>query len=164
MLGKLLWFRNRLPQRQIRAIVRQRADPIDAYGSLTLGSSDTFDPSQAALLCNAYFHAKETGTYTFTIPNDIDNWGYLWVKDAAYTWNSGAWAIEGTRTGSNPALWNSGSYEVQLNKGDAIPFTYLWANGGGCGISDLRVTTLSGESIPGLVGSTVEACDLDKFT
>ncbi|KAF5529382.1 hypothetical protein FMEXI_14191 [Fusarium mexicanum] len=120
--------------------------------------------THAALLYNADFHAKETGTYTFTILNTIDNWGYLWVEDAAYTWDSGAWAIEGTRTGSNPALWNSGSYEIQLSKGDAIPFTYLWANGGGCGISDLRVTTPSGESIPGLVGSTVKACDLDMFT
>ncbi|RBR09152.1 hypothetical protein FVER53590_11689 [Fusarium verticillioides] len=132
--------------------------------SLTLGSSDTFDASQAALLFNAYFYAKETGTYTFSIPNDIDNWGYLWVNDAAYTWDSGAWAIEGTRTGGNPSLWKSGSYEVQLNKGDAIPFTYLWANGGGCGVSDLTVTTPSGKSIPGLEGSTVQACDLNKFT
>jgi hypothetical protein len=132
--------------------------------SLTLSGSGTFDPSQAALLFNAYFYAKETGTYTFTVPDTIDNWGYLWVKDAAYTWNTGAWAIQGTRTGQNSALWKGGSYQIQLQKGDAIPFTYLWANGGGCAGNDLSVKTPSGKSIPGMKGSTVKACQLNTFT
>ncbi|KAF5529444.1 hypothetical protein FNAPI_13873 [Fusarium napiforme] len=132
--------------------------------SLTLSGSGTFNPSQAALLFNAYFYAKETGTYTFTVPDTIDNWGYLWVRDAAYTWNSGAWAIQGTRTGQNSALWKGGSYQIQLKKGDAIPFTYLWANGGGCAGNDLSVKTPSGKSIPGMEGSTVKACHLNKFT
>ncbi|KAF4943352.1 hypothetical protein FGADI_13477 [Fusarium gaditjirri] len=132
--------------------------------TLSLPGSGTFSASQAALLFNAYFYAKETGTYTFTVPDTIDNWGYLWVKDAAYTWNSGAWAIQGTRTGQNSALWKGGSYQIQLNKGDAIPFTYLWANGGGCAGNDLSVRTPSGMSIPGMAGSTVKACNLSKFT
>ncbi|KAF5983508.1 hypothetical protein FCOIX_3239 [Fusarium coicis] len=132
--------------------------------SLTLSGSGTFDPSQAALLFNAYFYAKETGTYTFTVPDTIDNWGYLWVKDAAYAWNTGAWAIQGTRTGQNSALWKGGSYQIQLKKGDAIPFTYLWANGGGCAGNDLSVKTPSGKSIPGMQGSTVKACHLNTFT
>ncbi|KAF5600450.1 hypothetical protein FPANT_2406 [Fusarium pseudoanthophilum] len=132
--------------------------------SLTLSGSGTFDPSQAALLFNAYFYAKETGTYTFTVPDTIDNWGYLWVRDAAYTWNSGAWAIQGTRTGQSSALWKGGSYQIQLKKGDAIPFTYLWANGGGCAGNDLSVETPSGDWIPGMEGSTVKACSLNKFT
>ncbi|KAF5703308.1 hypothetical protein FMUND_13055 [Fusarium mundagurra] len=132
--------------------------------SLTIPGSGTFDASQSALLFNAYFYAKETGMYTFSVPDTIDNWGYLWVKDAAYTWNSGAWAIEGTRTGQIPALWKGGSYQIQLTKGDAIPFTYLWANGGGCAGNDLSVRTPSGKSIPGMQGSTVKACHLNKFT
>ncbi|CZR41631.1 uncharacterized protein FPRO_11220 [Fusarium proliferatum ET1] len=132
--------------------------------TLTLPGSGTFDPSQAALLFNAYFYAKETGTYTFSVPDTIDNWGYLWVKDAAYTWSYGAWAIQGTRTGQNSALWKGGSYQIQLKKGDAIPFTYLWANGGGCAGNDLSVRTPSGKSIPGMAGSTVKACHLNKFT
>ncbi|PNP81243.1 hypothetical protein FNYG_05275 [Fusarium nygamai] len=135
-----------------------------ACNSLTIPGSGTFDASQSALLFNAYFYAKETGMYTFTVPDTIDNWGYLWVKDAAYTWNSGAWAIEGTRTGQNPGLWKGGSYQIQLKKGDAIPFTYLWANGGGCAGNDLSVKTPSGKSIPGMEGSTVKACHLNKFT
>ncbi|KAH7143252.1 hypothetical protein DER46DRAFT_581526 [Fusarium sp. MPI-SDFR-AT-0072] len=132
--------------------------------TLSLSGSGTFDPSQVALLYNAYFYAKETGMYTFSVPDTIDNWGYLWVKDAAYTWNAGAWVIQGTRTGQNSQLWKGGSYQIQLKKGDAIPFTYLWANGGGCAGNDLSVRTPSGKSIPGMEGSTVKACHLNKFT
>ncbi|EMT73408.1 hypothetical protein FOC4_g10004780 [Fusarium odoratissimum] len=131
--------------------------------TLSLSGSGTFDPSQVALLYNAYFYAKETGMYTFSVPDTIDNWGYLWVKDAAYTWNVNAWAIQGTRTGQNSQLWKGGSYQIQLKKGDAIPFTYLWANGGGCAGNDLSVRTPSGKSIPGMAGSTVKACHLNKF-
>ncbi|KAG5753715.1 hypothetical protein H9Q69_002968 [Fusarium xylarioides] len=137
---------------------------FSACSSLTIPGSGTFDASQSALLYNAYFYAKETGTYTFSVPDTIDNWGYLWVKDAAYTWNYGAWAIQGTRTGQNSGLWKGGSYQIQLKKGDAIPFTYLWANGGGCAGNDLSVKTPSGKSIPGMAGSTVKACHLNKFT
>ncbi|KLP10089.1 hypothetical protein CEK26_011414 [Fusarium fujikuroi] len=137
---------------------------FSACSSLTLPGSGTFDASQSAPLYNAYFYAKETGTYTFSVPDTIDNWGYLWVKDAAYTWSYGAWAIQGTRTGQNSALWKGGSYQTQFKKGDAIPFTYLWANGGGCAGNDLSVRTPSGKSIPGMAGSTVKACHLNKFT
>ncbi|KAF4335480.1 hypothetical protein FBEOM_10675 [Fusarium beomiforme] len=132
--------------------------------TLTLPGSGTFDSSQAALLVNAYFYAKETGTYRFTVPDTIDNWGYLWLRDAAYTWNINAWAIQGTRTGQNSALWKGGSYDIQLNKGDAIPFTYLWANGGGCAGNDLSVRLPSGKSVPGMFGSTVKACNVNKFS
>ncbi|CAG7560627.1 unnamed protein product [Fusarium equiseti] len=58
--------------------------------SMTLPGSGTFDHSQAALVVNAYFYAKETGTYTFSVPDTIDNRGYLWLGDAAYSRNSGA--------------------------------------------------------------------------
>ncbi|RGP78902.1 hypothetical protein FLONG3_2807 [Fusarium longipes] len=131
--------------------------------TMTLAGSDTFAPHQAALVINAYFYAKETGTFTFTIPDTIDNWGYLWLRDAAYSWNPHAWAIEGKRTGSNAALWRGGSYQIQLKKGDAIPFTYLWANGGGCAGNNLSVRTPSGSSISGMRGSTVKACNVGKF-
>ncbi|KAH7237729.1 uncharacterized protein BKA55DRAFT_707446 [Fusarium redolens] len=132
--------------------------------TLTIPGSGTFDASQAALVFNAYFYAKETGMYTFSVPDTIDNWGYLWVRDAAYSWNVDAWAIQGTRTGQNSQLWKGGSYQIRLNKGDAIPFTYLWANGGGCAGNDLSVRTPSGKSIPGMAGSTVKACHVSKFT
>ncbi|KAF5538013.1 gleya adhesin domain-containing protein [Fusarium phyllophilum] len=77
---------------------------FSACSSLTIPGSGTFDASQSALLYNAYFYAKETGTYTFSVPDAIDNWGYLWVKDAAYTRNYGAWAIQGTRAGQDRIL------------------------------------------------------------
>lgn len=67
----------------------------------------------------------------------FDNWGYFWLGDASYSWDSNSWVIEGSFSGPNPALWKTGgSYQVNLNKGDAIPFTYLWANGGGPGGSN----------------------------
>ncbi|CEI39848.1 hypothetical protein FVEN_g2126 [Fusarium venenatum] len=57
-----------------------------------------------------------------------------------------------------------GSYHIHLKKGDAIPFTYLKAIGGGYAGNDLRLTTPTGKSIPGMQGSTVEACNAGKFT
>ncbi|EXM12444.1 hypothetical protein FOTG_19056, partial [Fusarium oxysporum f. sp. vasinfectum 25433] len=84
----------------------------------------------------------------------FDNWGYFWLGDASYSWDSNSWVIEGSFSGPNPAaLWKTGgSYQVNLNKGDAIPFTYLWANGGGPGGSNLSVKTPSGKVIPGFQG------------
>ncbi|KAL4731562.1 hypothetical protein ACLX1H_000535 [Fusarium chlamydosporum] len=126
---------------------------------LTLPGTGTFNPSQAALIVNAYFYAKETGTYTFSVPDTIDNWGYLWLGDAAYSRNFGSWAVRGTRTGQNANLWRGGSFPISLKKGDAIPFTYLWANGGGCAGNSLNVRLPSGLVVPGMRGSTVKACN-----
>ena len=131
--------------------------------SMTLPGSGTFDHSQAALVVNAYFYAKETGTYTFSVPDTIDNWGYLWLGDAAYSRNHGDWSIRGTRTGQNSALWRGGSFSIALKKGDAIPFTYLWANGGGCAGNSLNVRTPGGVVVPGMRGSTVKACNAAQF-
>ncbi|KAJ4003164.1 hypothetical protein NW752_011662 [Fusarium irregulare] len=131
--------------------------------SMTLPGSGTFDHSQAALVVNAYFYAKETGTYTFSVPDTIDNWGYLWLGDAAYSRNHGGWSIQGTRTGQNSALWRGGSFPIALKKGDAIPFTYLWANGGGCAGNSLNVRTPGGVVVPGMRGSTVKACNAAQF-
>ena len=131
--------------------------------SMVLPGGPAFDPSQAALVVNAYFYAKETGTYTFNVPDTIDNWGYLWLGDASYSRNQGAWSIQGTRTGQNSALWRGGSFPIALKKGDAIPFTYLWANGGGCAGNSLNVRTPSGAVVPGMRGSTVKACNAGQF-
>ncbi|RFN51793.1 hypothetical protein FIE12Z_3996 [Fusarium flagelliforme] len=131
--------------------------------SMFLPGSGTFDHSQAALVVNAYFYAKETGTYTFNVPDSIDNWGYLWLNNAAYSRNFGSWSIEGTRTGPDPKNWKGGSYAIALKKGDAIPFTYLWANGGGCAGNSLNVRTPSGAVVPGMKGSTVKACNAGQF-
>lgn len=130
---------------------------------LTLPGTGTFNPSQAALIVNAYFYAKETGTYTFSVPDTIDNWGYLWLGDAAYSRNFGSWAVRGTRTGQNANLWRGGSFPISLKKGDAIPFTYLWANGGGCAGNSLNVRLPSGLVVPGMRGSTVKACNAGMF-
>lgn len=113
---------------------------FSAHTSLTLPWIDAFNPAQSAILFNGYLVAKESGTYTFVVPVDkVGNWGYLWVGDAAYAWNSNTWVIEGTRTGSDTNLWKGGSYAVKMNRGDAISFTNLWANGSGRAGSDVSV-------------------------
>ncbi|KAJ4177548.1 hypothetical protein NW755_013791 [Fusarium falciforme] len=140
---------------------------FDNWGTgstLTLPGSGTFEASWSALVFNGFFFAEESGTFTFyCFGQTIDNWGYFWVGDAAYDWDTDSYAIEATRTGYDPTLWKGGFYRVELRKGDAIPITYLWANGGESARNDLVVVTPSGKQVQGSEGFLVQACDLDVF-
>ncbi|KAM5342235.1 hypothetical protein ACJ41O_015266 [Fusarium nematophilum] len=115
-----------------------------AGSTLTFPGSGTFEADQSALVFNGFFFAGESGTFTFYISGEtIDNWGYFWVGDAAYSWDADSYAMEATRTGQDPGLWVGDSYEVDFLKGDAIPITYLWANGGGSARNNILVQTPS---------------------
>ncbi|KAL6407697.1 putative gleya adhesin domain protein [Ilyonectria robusta] len=135
-------------------------------GSTLLTLADrrkSFESSQSALLFNGFFIAKETGTYTFTsLADAIDNWGYLWVGDVAYSdWNDDNTAFKASRTGAGNF---GGSYSVTLRKGDAIPLTWLWANGGSVAQSYLSITTPGGVTTTDTTGYFVQACGADVFT
>ncbi|KAK6193326.1 hypothetical protein LQW54_012588 [Pestalotiopsis sp. IQ-011] len=130
---------------------------------LTLSDHAAFLATQAALLLQGFFIAKETGTYTFASSRDyIDNWGYLWVGDVSYsTWSDSNTAFQASRTGAG---YYGGSYSVTLNAGDAIPLTWLWANGGGVAQSYFKLTTPSGSSTTDTTGYFVQACSSSVFT
>jgi len=58
---------------------------------ITLADGQHFYSAYAALLLQGFFIAKETGTYIFqSRSGEIDNYGYLWTGDNAYSaWNDG---------------------------------------------------------------------------
>ncbi|KAI5463554.1 GLEYA domain-containing protein [Mariannaea sp. PMI_226] len=128
---------------------------------LSLSDGHTFSAPFTAIIFNGFFVAKETGQYTFSSSSDlIDNWGYLWVGDAAYNWNENNAAFKASRTVSG---YFGGTYSVVMNTGDAIPITWLWANGGGPGQSDLTITTPGGLKIQGGSGNFATPCSDQVF-
>lgn len=132
----------------------------DTY--LYLDDGDTFDSSQAALLIQGFFVARQSGTYYLSSSGDyIDNYGYLWTGDVAYSaWNDDNTAFQASRTGAG---YYGGSVAITLNQGDAIPITWLWANGGGVGQSWFVVTSPDGSSTSDTTGFLVPACSADTF-
>lgn len=130
---------------------------------LTLSDHAAFLATQAALLLQGFFIAKETGTYTLTSSSSyIDNWGYLWTGDAAYSsWSDSNTAYQASRTNAG---YITGTTTVTLNAGDAIPLAFLWANGGGVGQSYLTVKTPSGATTTDSTGYFVQACSSSVFT
>jgi hypothetical protein len=128
-----------------------------------LGSGgQPFLVDQAAVLYQGFFVAKQTGGHTFAVSGDfIDNWGYLWIGDVAYSQrNDGNAQVKGTRVGEGP--YTSQFTRIQLNAGDAIPITFLWADGGGDARSWLQVTTPLA-SITNHAGWFVQACSASVF-
>lgn len=111
---------------------------------------------------HGFYIAKQTGTHTFISSQDtVDNWAYLWVGDAAYSaWSDSNTAFQSSRTG---APYVTGSYQIQMNAGDAVPVTYLWANGGGVGQSLLQIQMPNGAVVTQHDGYFVQACSAGVF-
>lgn len=130
---------------------------------LTLSDGQEFYATQAAVLLQGFFIASETGTYTFSSSSSyIDNWGYLWTGDVAYSsWNDSNTDFQASRTGSG---YYGGSSSVTMNAGDAMPMTWLWANGGGVGQSWFEVTLPDGSSTTDTSSYLVSACSSSTFT
>ncbi|KAI5920471.1 GLEYA domain-containing protein [Camillea tinctor] len=123
-----------------------------------------FDGTSAGVLLQGFFLAPATGTYVLgTSSRQIDNWGYAWVSDdgddeVAYAeWDDGNTAFRGTGPNlSGPeTVWST---QVTLNAGDAIPLTYLWANGGGPSNSWFSITRPDGSATSDTTGFFVPAC------
>ncbi|KAF2443336.1 hypothetical protein P171DRAFT_473647 [Karstenula rhodostoma CBS 690.94] len=140
------------------------ATPNWPSGSTTLTLSDgrSFPSDFAALLLQGFFIAKETGQYIITSRGgDVDNYGYAWTGDNAYSaWNDGNAAFRSARTGGGNV---DGNTYLRLNAGDAVPLTYLWANGGGVGQNIVRITTPSGRVVTSHAGYFVQACSSSVF-
>lgn len=130
---------------------------------LTLSDHSAFLASQAAIMLQGFFVARQTGTYTFSSSRDyIDNWGYLWLGDAAYsTWSDSNTAFQASRTGAG---YITGITTVTLNEGDAIPLAWLWANGGGVSQSYFQVTSPDGTSTTDTSEYFVQACSSGVFS
>lgn len=131
---------------------------------LTLPGNAEFDSSYAGVVMQGFFVAPEAGIYTFSSSSSyVDNWGYVWAGDVAYSeWDDGNVLYAASRTGSGPYLGGSGT--VTLDAGDAIPMTFLWANGGGVGRSDFEITTPDGTTYTDSTGFFAPACDAGVFS
>lgn len=130
--------------------------------TLILPDGRNFDSSQAAMLLNGFFVAQEEGLYTLGSSGDyIDNWGYLWTGSNAYqNWNDDNTDFQASRT-APPYV--GGSVQIHMNQGDAIPLTWLWANGGGAGQSYFSITTPSGDFTTDTTGYFAAACNTNIF-
>lgn len=113
-------------------------------------------------MLQGFFIAKQTGTYTlFSSKDYVDNWGYLWTGDAAYSsWSDSNTAFQARRT---DAGYFSGTATLTLNAGDAIPLAWLWANGGGVSQSYFMITAPDGSSTTDTTGYFVQSCSAGVF-
>ncbi|KAH7014485.1 GLEYA domain-containing protein [Microdochium trichocladiopsis] len=140
------------------------SSPDWPYGdsSMTMGGQ-TFDSAFAAVVVQGFYVARATGVHTFSSSGDyVDNWGYLWTGDKSYSaYDSSNTDFKSIRTAGGPYV--GGTKQLQMNVGDAIPFTWLWSNGGGVGNSDLTITVPSG-GFSGGEGNFVPACSANTFS
>lgn len=131
--------------------------------NLTLPGRPSFDASQAAILFQGFFLAPLSGTYMMrTGGNDIDNWGYLWMgPNTAYDWNNDNPDYTSTRTGTGPFTDGYGAFAARA--GDAIPLTWLFANGGGPAASFIEFTYPGGSKNTDTRGLFVQPCSPSVF-
>lgn len=130
--------------------------------TLQLDQSAPFDASQAALLFQGFFIAPQTGSYTFTVPaENNDNFAQLWTGASALSWLDSASAFKAVRTATTSSI---GQAVVSLNAGDAMPFSYLWANGGGAGRSAFNIVFPDGSSPSDFSSLFVQPCNGNVFS
>lgn len=145
------------------AILTFATDNWPSGPTLRLPDGRSFDSSQAAMLLNGFFVAQEDGLYELGSSGDfIDNWGYLWTGSNAYqNWNDGNADFRANRVS---APYEGGSVQIQMNQGDAIPLTWLWANGFGAGQSYFYIITPSGDYTTDTTGYFAAACNSNVFS
>lgn len=141
---------------------------LQTFGSgvtyyLTLSDGYRFNCSQAALVMQGYFVAPSTANYTFTTDSSlVDNWNILWTGPAAYTWKNGMYAYEASRTGK-PVTYITGTTRLTMNMGDAVPMTFLFANGGYPGRSVYNFYTTDGKYSGNPTRYMVQPCPNSPF-
>ncbi|KXJ85769.1 hypothetical protein Micbo1qcDRAFT_221595 [Microdochium bolleyi] len=134
---------------------------MDVDFTLQLDKAAPFDVDMAALLFSGFFLAPQTGSYTFSVPAEYnDNFSEFWTGDAALSWADSGSAFKAIRTSNNS---KGGSTTVKLNAGDAMPFAYLWANGGGAGRSAFNIVFPDGSSPSDFSKLFVQACSDNVF-
>lgn len=137
--------------------------PEDTDTTTTLTFPDPGGQSgYIAVLFQGFFIDQETGEYRFMTNSGsdkrrrtenrvswdgVDNWAYLWPGEKAYyDWDQSNWDYEAfylLNDTDNQNNWatKDGNFTVTMREGDAIPITYLWANGGGTGRSRFIIKT-----------------------
>lgn len=135
---------------------------MDVDETLQLDQASAWDASQAALLFQGFFLAPQTGTYTFTVPSSgNDNFAELWVGSPALSWNDQNAAFKAIRGAESSSP--DGVFSVTMNKGDATPFSYLWANGGGAGRSAFSILLPDGSQPTDISNLFVQPCNNQVF-
>ncbi|KAJ1333129.1 GLEYA domain-containing protein [Microdochium nivale] len=135
---------------------------MDVDFTLQLDQPAPWDASQVATLFQGFFVAPQSGTYTFTVPaSNNDNFAELWVGPSAFAWTDQTAAFKVIRgaSGSTP----DGVLSVTMNAGDAQPFSYLWANGGGAARSAFSILLPDGTQPTDISNLFVQACNAGVF-
>ncbi|KAJ1323696.1 GLEYA domain-containing protein [Microdochium nivale] len=157
------YFKNANPVATGFATSPRLSSPGWPFGGTTIsfGGQD-FEGGNAAILFHGFYVARATGDHVISSSGDtIDNWGYFWTGNNAYSAYSEVNAnFMAVRVDGAP--YTGGSATLTMNAGDAVPITWLWANGGGVGQSDFTVTIPGGTGNGG-VGNFVPACSANTF-
>ncbi len=108
------------------------------FGNLPSAGSGQIDLETIAVIFQGYFVVPATGSYLFQTTSD--DFGYIWVGQKALNqWNNNNY--DGSvNTTSSPVL---------LNRGDNVPVTFLYANGGGFCASIFEITYPNGTQLNG---------------
>lgn len=131
----------------------------DPFILLSTPPSEEFDARQAAILFQGAFRAQMPGNYTFeTRGGVIQDWGYLWLGEAALgnAWDDSNTTYQAKKVGTAPGV--GGLVTLTLNSGDVVPFTYLWANGGGSAASEVYLRIPSGRLLDDARGYFTTFC------
>lgn len=166
------FFKRRTPLAEGFLRTLEWASPDWPTGPYTLGlpslsatDREQFEATQAAVVAQGFFVARAgSGTYTFIAsPDTVDNWEYLWLGEDAYCdWADANAAFRAMR-GADGKDVVGGRFSVDLEAGDAVPLTWLWANGGAAARSDLRVGLPDGTVTDDLARFFVRACGEEVF-
>jgi len=118
---------------------------------------------QVTIVNQGYFHATESGAYTFTTNNTMDNGMFVWSGQNAYSgYTNQNWDYGAQRLGQ-PVVTSPGSVTYHLTAGQLWPMTIMFVNGGGPGRAVISVTNPDGIT-SGTSGYFLPACDSSTFS
>ena len=171
-LGSLSWSTQNWPASPPRPGLLTLSSAPAVLNHTKAAAGAPFDAEQAAVVAQGFFVARAgAGTYVFEVPAELaDNWAYLWLGEDAYCdWTDRNAVLSASRVADTISA--DGRFALDLADGEAVPFTYIWANGGGAGRSALRVRLPNGGVGVGVIGEGgadiapyfVQACDAEVF-
>lgn len=118
---------------------------------------------QVTIVNQGYFHAAESGSYTFATNSTMDNAMYVWSGDVAYdSYTNSNWDYSATRQGY-PVVETPGNKTYTLTAGELMPMTIMFVNGGGPGRAVISVTNPDGVT-NGTSGYFLPPCDDTTFS
>ena len=171
-LGSLSWSAQNWPASPLRAGLLTLPSAPAVFNETEAAAGASFDAEQAAVVAQGFFVARAgAGMYVFEAPAELaDNWAYLWLGEDAYCdWTDRNAVMSASRVADTISA--DGRFALDLADVEAVPFTYIWANGGGAGRSALCVRLPNGGVGLGVIGEGgedvapcfVQACDSKVF-